>query len=173
MRSVLTICPGQDRRDPAPPPNRPACGADRGYCAGGPRGSSKNCSIHSLAMLREAFAFGAEKIGMAAKRSRRNASRSRDNFSRNSRITTETSTPACQASNFATCSSIMASTRGTSPRARLLVLLDDAAQIVNVVEIGVVKLGGSRAKHSAARPGRSGTKRGSRALPWRVRALRA
>ena len=121
---------------------------------------------HAAAVLRP------KDCGMVLRRSRRKASRSAARRARNSPSTTPVSTLACQASNFAMCSSMMASARGISACARALILLHDLGEVVETVQIHVVKAGGTRARRCAARPDPPAAANGSNAPPWRAPASR-
>ena len=107
-------------------------------------GSSRTRSISSSVMLARRWRSSAEISFISPSRSRRSISRCLRNRPRRSSTIEPASSAARHASNFATCSAISASARGNFSFAGALVLFDDFAEVVNVVEIEIVEAGGFR-----------------------------
>src|SRR5712692_9810083 len=80
---------------------------------------------------------------MPSRRARMKAARSSRIRERSASTKPTSSTLACQERNLPTCSSTMTSARGTS-LSRLAILLHNFGEVVDVIDVKIVEIGGSR-----------------------------
>ena len=133
------------------------------------RESRTTRSRSSCSMAANCARSSSERWGIDARRSCTKASRSAASLLRRSPSTAPAATPACQCRNFSTCSSMIDFGARNFGHARLLVLLDNFSQVVNVVEIRVVEIPDIRGNVARELPGQSRAGRDCRAPPWHAR----